>query len=479
MIPPDWQMLLPCGILAGAAVVSTPLAAFFRNRSLAASIAAGALIGTIIACIVIRSHAPQGVTPLCIIDYFALYFIGLIALCSLGAVLLAFDYFRVVEAGCGEFFIFILLSTFGAAVIVSSAHFISLFLGLEILNVSLYVLIAWRKLDEPGIEAAIKYLVPGAVGGAFLLFGMALVYAELGTMELAVIVSRFAAPGAGSLIVTSGIALIMVGIGFKLALVPFHLWTADIYQGAPLPASLLVSTVSKTAVFALFMRYFAPILAFHLFASGALAAMAIASMVVGNLLALRQQNLRRILAYSSIAHMGYFVSAFLGGARFGVIAATYYLTAYVVTLVVAFGVLSVLSINGKAETVEDIRSLSVRSPLLAGAFTVACGSLAGLPLLAGFFGKFYALAAIARGGAWVLAATLVVTSGIGLYYYLRIINAMFERPSGVATDVTGAMVRRTSLSTVVLWLAVIAIIVLGTLPAPLSGLIALVVGRVP
>jgi NADH-quinone oxidoreductase subunit N len=473
----DWQMLLPYGILAGTAVILTPLTAFLRSRSLAASIACVALVGTIIACIAVSPLAPRSVTPLFTIDRFALYFICLIALCSFGAALLARDYFSGSEAACGEFFIFILLSTFGAATIVSSAHFVSLFLGLEILNVSFYVLIAWRKLDAGGIEAALKYLIPGAVGGAFLLFGMALVNAELGTMKLSSIMSRFVTPGTASLIVTSGIALIMVGIGFKLALVPFHLWTADIYQGAPVPVAMLVATVSKAAVFALFMRYFYPILALHIFASSALTAMAVVSMIFGNLLALRQENLKRILAYSSIAHMGYFVSAFLGGGRFGVIAATYYLTAYAVTIIVAFGALSMLSINGKAETIDDIRSLSIRSPWLAGAFTIACASLAGLPLLAGFFGKFYVLAAIIHSGTWISAAALVVTSGIGIYYYFRIISAMFERSEKFAKGTAGGATRSAPLSVVVLSLAVIAVIVLGTLPAPLTGLIALIVGR--
>ena len=260
--------------------------------------------------------------------------------------------------------------------------------GAEILNVSVYVLIAWRRESIGSIEAAIKYLIPGAVGGAFLLFGMALVYANLGTMGLSSIISLLARPGSGSLMVSTGLLLIAVGIGFKLALAPFHLWTPDVYEGAPVPATAIVATVSKAAVFALFMRYFYPLLMLHAVASAAIATMAVASMIVGNLLAVRQPNLKRIIAYSSIAHMGYFLSAFIAGGRFGIIAATYYLTAYLVTLIVAFGVLSMLSRSGNAETIADIRSLSARSPWLAGAFAVACASFAGLPLAAGFLGSF-------------------------------------------------------------------------------------------
>ncbi len=477
MTPLDWHMLLPWVILGAGAVVSAPVAAFLRNRVLAVSIAGLTLVATMIACFAVAPLAPRHVTPLIIVDPFSLYFVCLIALCTLAAALLAHDYFRTAEPLHEEFYAFLLLAAFGAATIVASAHFVSLFVGLEILNVSIYVLIAWRMQDGKGVEAALKYLIPGAVGGAFLLFGIALIYADLGTMEISSIVSLLAAGGGASLMVTSGALLIVVGLGFKLALVPFHLWTPDIYEGAPVPAATLVATVSKAAVFALFMRYFFPLLALRTVAPSALTAMAVASMIAGNLLALRQENLKRLLAYSSIAHMGYFLAALLSGGRFGVIAATYYLTAYVVTLVVAFGALSMLSAQRSAETIDDVRSLFSRSPFVAAALGVACASLAGLPLAAGFFGKFYVLAAMAAQGKWVPAITLVTTSGIGIYYYFRIIATLFERREAAAADTSGTARRGTSLSAAVLTVAVIAVIVLGIVPGPLTGLIARIVGR--
>ena len=478
----DWHLLLPWCILGAAAVASAPLSAFLRSRAITLTLACAALAAAVIACIAVAPWAPRIVTPLIVVDGFSLYYVGLIAICGLAAALLAHDHFPGAQAGHGEFYTFLLLATFGAATIVASAHFISLFLGLEILNVSVYVLIAWRRESIGSIEAAMKYLIPGAVGGAFLLFGMALVYANLGTMGLSSIISLLARPGSGSLMVSTGLLLIAVGIGFKLALAPFHLWTPDVYEGAPVPATAIVATVSKAAVFALFMRYFYPLLMLHAVASAAIATMAVASMIVGNLLAVRQPNLKRIIAYSSIAHMGYFLSAFIAGGRFGIIAATYYLTAYLVTLIVAFGVLSMLSRSGNAETIADIRSLSARSPWLAGAFAVACASFAGLPLAAGFFGKFYALSSMAHTGAWVLAITLVATSGIGIYYYLRIINAMFERPEGreaaaPAMAPGGEKIPGSILSAAVVSVAVLAVLVLGIIPAPLTGLIAHLVGR--
>jgi NADH-quinone oxidoreductase subunit N len=471
-----WQALLPFCLLGGGAVVAAPLAAFSRRGAVAAIIAAAALALTIVACVAVASAAPQQVTPLFMVDRFARYGIALVSLCSLAIVLLSWNYFSRREAAHGEFFIGILLATFGAAAIVASSHFVSLFVGLEILNISLYVLIAWRRADASGIEAAIKYLIPGAVSGAFLLFGMALVYAQLGSMELSIVMSSLSAVGGASRTAMCGIALILAGVAFKLALAPFHLWTADVYEGAPLPAALPVATISKTALFILFVRYFMPVIARHGFITGAIAAMAIASMAAGNLLALRQQNLKRILAYSSIAHVGYFAAPILTGTLSGAGAAIYYLTAYVVTLVAAFGALLLVAKSGEVKTIADLRGLARRSPLSAAALCVAFGSLAGLPLTGGFFGKFYVLLALVNNRSWLLAVTLVLTSGMGLYYYLRVISAILEKSDGVAERAVGPY-GGSALSKVAVSIAAVSIVVLGTFPAPLIGLIEGVVGK--
>jgi len=236
-------------------------------------------------------------------------------------------------------------------------------------------------------------------------------------------------------------ALIVTGFGFKLAVVPFHLWTPDVYEGAPAPVTAYVATVSKGAMFALLLRYF--------YTSGAheyagvfvvFSIIAIASMFAGNILALLQTNVKRILAYSSIAHLGYLLVAFQAAGDLGPIAVTFYLVAYFVTTLGAFGVVTVLS-NGPEETerVEDYRGLFWRRPVLAGIFTAMLLSLAGIPVTAGFIGKFYIVAAGASAAKWALIIVLAVTSSIGLYYYLRIVVTLYAEPIEAAPPPEVAM----------------------------------------
>jgi len=228
----------------------------------------------------------------------------------------------------------------------------------------------------------------------------------------------------------AGLGMIIMGFGFKLAVVPFHMWTADVYEGAPAPATAFIATVSKGAVFALLLRYFAhfsgglPHTIFLIFA-----AIAVASMFTGNLLALRQSNVKRILAYSSIAHLGYLMVAFLAGGPLAPLAVTYYLAAYFITTLGAFGIVAVLSrAERDADGIEDYQGLAWRKPWLAAVFMAMLFSLAGIPLTAGFVGKFCVLAAGVGSSLWFLAFILVVNSAIGLYYYLRVIVAMLARP---------------------------------------------------
>jgi NADH-quinone oxidoreductase subunit N len=245
--------------------------------------------------------------------------------------------------------------------------------------------------------------------------------------ELSVNTSGFA-------LLLSGVVLTVTGIGFKLGVVPFHLWTPDVYEGASAPVTAFVATTSKTAMVALLLRYF--------YFSGALeyrpvflvfSVIAIASMCAGNLLALQQRNVKRILAYSSIAHFGYILVAVLAGGTMGIQAASFYLAAYTATLLAAFGSVTVLSGSERdADDLEDYRGLFWRRPVIAGVFTAALLSLAGIPATMGFLGKFYVLAAGASVAAWALILVLVVTSVAGLFYYLRIVVALYSAPSETA-----------------------------------------------
>jgi len=263
----------------------------------------------------------------------------------------------------------------------------------------------------------------------------------------------------------------VIGVGFKLALVPFHMWTADIYQGAPAPTTAFVATVSKSAMVALLLRLFAPV---DFTAEPALfwtlAILAFASMIVGNILALRQDSVKRILAYSSIAHMGYLLVAFLSGGPAAIAATVFYITAYTITVLGAFGVVTVLSrTDADADSMSDFQGLFFSHPWLAGVFMAMLLSLAGIPLTAGFIGKFYAITAGAQGGIWWLIITLVLTSAASLFYYLRIVVAMFSPPLENKTQPPAAGISYSG--GLVLTVMTVLLIWVGSAPGPLIDLI--------
>jgi len=321
---------------------------------------------------------------------------------------------------------------------------------------------------------------------AFLIFGMALVYAESGTMTATGVAELVAGLGAADPVVTIGVVMILVGVGFKLAVVPFHMWTPDVYQGGPAPVTAYIATVSKGAVFALLLRFMLPVSAdtsSTLFL--ALAAIAVASMVAGNVLALRQDNVKRILAYSSIAHLGYLLVAFLAtGERAGV-AVGFYLVAYFATTLVAFGVVTVLSSEDRdADLLLDYRGLGARRPWLAAIFAVALFSLAGMPLTMGFIGKFVIFTAGAGSELWALVIVLVLTSTIGLYYYTRLIVVMYvRRPEELELAGAGPGARVAAaggaVSVAVLAALTAMLIVFGVYPAPLLRLVEHAVSVLP
>jgi len=422
--------------------------------------------------------APRQVKPLLIVDGYTLFYVGLLLAVPVVVTLLSFSYLQQRKENREEFYILLLVATLGAMVMVASSHFVSLFLGLEILSVGIYVLIAYLRTGRQAVEAGLKYLILAGASSGFLIFGMALVYAQLGTMELKPMAEGLA-DGGGLGLVLPGLALMVVGIGFKLAVVPFHMWTPDVYQGAPAPVTAFVATVSKGAMFALVLRYFSqlphdglgPILLVF-------AVMAVASMLVGNLLALLEDNVKRILAYSSIAHLGYLLVAFLAGGKLGAEAVTFYLVAYFITTLAAFGVVTVLSDDQReADRVEDYRGLFWRRPWLATLFTATLFSLAGIPLTVGFLGKFYVVAAGVDAAQWGLVAVLIVGSAIGLFYYLRIVVAMLSQADAPDTAPPGAprVLLAGGLALAVLGLSLIG---LGVYPAPLVELIAASVATV-
>jgi NADH-quinone oxidoreductase subunit N len=462
----DFVALAPVIVLAATSIAVMLAIAVARHHGATAALTALGLAAALIALpFTAVSRESSRVTALLTLDPYARFYIGLVLAATLATAGLSYGYLEKQTARKEEFYLLLLLASLGAAVLVASGHFASFFLALETLSISLYGLIAYPRVRPASIEAGVKYLILAAVSSAFLLFGMALVYAQAGTMEFIRLagVPGAVRPGAESTFLVVGFGALLVGIGFKLALVPFHLWTPDVYEGAPAPISGFVATVSKVAVAALLVRLFT-LVNIHAYPPLLLSVTAIAfiSMVVGNLLALLQNNVKRILAYSSIAHLGYLLVAFLAGGPLGVTAVTFYLVAYTVTNLGAFGVITVLSDgNGDMDRLDQYRAIFWRRPWVIGIFIATLLSLAGMPLTAGFVAKFYLVVAGVGSALWLLVLTLIVTSTVGLFYYLRIIATMFSpegeaggvRPTVTPVSLAGAAILA-ALSVVLLYLGV-------------------------
>ena len=477
MTAPDFIALLPFLVLTVTAVGVMLAIAIHRGHRLAFGLALGGTVLSLISLAPASTVAPRQVTSLFVVDGYALFYVGLILAATISVILLSYGYLARRRERQEEFYLLLVLATIGATALVASDHFASFFLGLETLSISLLGLIAYPRGSEHPPEAAIKYLILAGVSSAILLFGMALVYARLGTLSFERLALALPAVGATRPDVywLTGLAMIVAGIGFKLSVVPFHMWAPDVYQGAPAPVTGFIAVVSKGAMLALLLRYY---LAADAYAFPSALVMvnviAIASILIGNFLALLQSNVKRILAYSSIAHLGYLLVALLAGGAVAVEAVTYYLVAYFVMTLGAFGIVTVLSEGGSEPDVDDLndyRGLLWRHPWLGGIFTAMLLALAGIPLTVGFVAKFYAVEAGIRASMWPAVYALVAGSVIGLFYYLRIIVVMAS-PICEVCAIRARAAHWTGYSAMAALAA--ALIWLGIYPSPLISLIRLV-----
>jgi NADH-quinone oxidoreductase subunit N len=468
--------ILPFIVLSVGMLVILLLIAFWRNHVVTAGLTLLTLALAFASVFIALALGSAQVTPLLIMDGYAGFIIGLLLAASFVIALLAYGYLRIHEERREEFYLLLLTATLGSCVLAASSHFASFFLGLEVLSLSLYALIAYTYNSPISVEAGVKYLVLAAGSAAFLLFGMALVYTALGTMEFTKIATAIAASGSqvNPVFLLAGIVLMLVGIGFKLALVPFHLWTPDVYEGSPAPVTAFVATVSKGSMFAVLVRFFShidPRAYTPLFV--VFVALAIATILIGNLLALMQNNLKRMLAYSSVANLGYLLVAFIAGGANGTAASTFYLVAYFVTILAAFGVVTVLSSRSRdAGWLDEYRGLMWSRPWLAAVLTAAMFSLAGLPLTVGFVGKFYLVLAGVGSALWLLVVVLVIGSAISLYYYLRVVVVMYNRSAQEVETSTPAPAI-SAVGGLALAALLLLIVGMGVFPAPLLDLVQL------
>ena len=348
----------------------------------------------------------------------------------------------------GEFFGLLLLATVGLLLLVGSEELLMIFIGLELTGLSLYILTAFDKSDPRSAEAGLKYLLFGSVASAFTLFGFSYLYGCTGTTALGAIAAQLHA-GAASPLLIAGVVMTLIGFAFKVAAAPFHLWAPDSYQAAPIPAAAFIASGSKVASFVVLGKIvllgFGPLhgsAGWHMMVAGwspILAVLAALSILIGNLTALAQRNVRRLLAYSAVAHAGYTLLGLVAGGPEGFSATLFYTTIYALTLLGAFGVVGFVKRETGGEEFEDFAGLRTRSPLLAGCLTIFVLSLAGLPPLAGFFGKFYLFSATFHADArhsllWLVVLALF-GSLISLYYYLVLLKAVLlddARSSGFA-----------------------------------------------
>lgn len=414
-------------------------------------------------------------SPLLVFDALAGGASLLVLLCALAAVLFARDYFADYAGPREEFYLLLLCGTAGGLILVSSHHLASLFFGLELVSMPLYGMLAYRFRQGLSLEAGIKYLILSAAASAFLLFGMALLYSQAGRLDFLGL--GLAMPQTSGAWALAGAAMMLVGLAFKLSVVPFHLWTADVYQGGPLPAVSFLATVSKLAVFVALLRLVYAVPAFRTDGFEVLwASLAIITMLAGNILALLQNNLKRLLGYSSIAHFGYLLVALAIADSFALETSGIYLVTYLVPTLGAFGVLSLVSSPvGERELSElsQYRGLFWRRPYMAAALTVFLLSLAGIPFTAGFIGKFYIIALGVAAGTWWLVAAIVAGSAIGLYYYLRVMVALYlDKPS---EEQEAIALNGSAMGGVVILLLALLTLALGVYPAPIISWMAEVV----
>jgi NADH-quinone oxidoreductase subunit N len=428
MTEKDFLCLTPFLIIAIAPVVIMIVISILRNYKVVYGFSVLSLLAAFGSIFFILPSIPHTIEPLFIIDVYSLFFLGIIIISALLVTFLSYDYIKQLEGVKEEYYIVLFTSTLGAALLAVANHFVLFFLGIETLSISLYILIAFQRSKSNSIEAGIKYLILASVSSAFLLFGMALIYTTFGTMQFTAIIAALGTGGQLSPLVLSGFGMMMVGIGFKLALVPFHMWTPDVYQGAPAPVSAYVATVSKGAVMAILIRFFFNLRGFdNRYLVIAISGIAILSMFVGNILAIRQKNIKRLLGYSSIANMGYLIIILLTGSNRGIQASIFYLISYFFTIIGAFGVITLLSTyEHEAEKVEDFKGLFWKRPGIAIVFTLSLLSLAGIPVTAGFIAKFYVIYEGMKAGLITLIISMIINSVIGLYYYLRIITTLFS-----------------------------------------------------
>lgn len=367
----------------------------------------------------------------------------------------------------GEYFILALFAVLGMMVLVSAHSLLTIYLGLELMSLALYAMVALHRDNEVATEAAMKYFVLGALASGMLLYGMSMIYGVTATLNLAEIASYNVAISGRELVMVFGLAFVMVGVAFKLGAVPFHMWLPDVYHGAPTAVTLFLGTAPKIAAFAMLMRLLVDGLpGYYLQWHDMLVVLAVLSIIAGNVIAIAQTNIKRMLAYSTIAHVGFMLLGILTGTQGGYAASMFYIIVYALMAAGGFGMIVLLSRAGyEADRLDDFKGLNERSPWYAFMMLILMLATAGIPPLLGFWAKLFVLQAVVEAGMVWLAVVAVLFSVVGAFYYLRVIKLMyFDKPED-QTSITAAMDMRITMSANGL-----AVLALGLFPGALLAL---------
>jgi len=466
----DMAQISPVLVVSVALLVAMLLDLVLPGRvrgATAAGVSLAGLIGAIVAALLLYQSRGHGAySNFATGDDFAVYFHVFFAVLGILTILVTHPYLARRNFQQPEFYILLLAATAGMMVMGSATSLVTIFLGLELLSISLYVMSGFARRDTRSQEAGVKYLLMGGFASAFVLYGMALIYGATGSTVLQNI-ARTAAGDTGNNLLVLGILLMGVGFAFKVSAAPFQMWTPDVYQGAPIPVTAFMSVGTKAAAFAMILRVFDQGLPGLSHDWGALLAfVAAASMIVGNLAAIVQTSLKRLLAYSGIAQAGYLLVGVLGAHGSGQAAVLFYLAAYLVMNFGAFAILIVMSGPlGDRDRFEDLDGLGYRHPLLGVLMTVFMFSLAGFPPTAGFIGKFFLFAAAVAGGYTWLVILAVLMSVVSVYYYVRVVVHVWTRPT--VAEVRFGVPAGASLAII---LSGVLALALGIFPALLFGL---------
>ncbi|EME1980934.1 NADH-quinone oxidoreductase subunit NuoN [Cronobacter sakazakii] len=470
--------LLPLLIVGLTVVVVMLSIAWRRNHFLNATLSVVGLNAALLSLWFVGQAGAMDVTPLMRVDGYAMLYTGLVLLASLATCTFAYPWLQSYNDNKEEFYLLVLIAALGGILLANANHLASLFLGIELISLPLFGLVGYAFRQKRSLEAAIKYTILSAAASSFLLFGMALVYAQSGSLSFVTLGKSLADNMLSEPLLLAGLGLMIVGLGFKLSLVPFHLWTPDVYQGAPAPVSTFLATASKIAIFGVVMRLFlyAPVGDSEA-VRVVLGVLAFASIIFGNLMALTQTNIKRLLGYSSISHLGYLLVALIAlkSGDMSMETVGVYLAGYLFSSLGAFGVVSLMSSPYRgpdADSLYSYRGLFWHRPILSAVMTVMMLSLAGIPMTLGFIGKFYVLAVGVQSNLWWLTGAVVVGSAIGLYYYLRVAVSLYlNAPQQLNRDAPSNWAY--SAGGVVVLISALLVLVLGVWPQPLITLVQL------